>query len=460
MFTKIRDKFNDEFHMIFNKSHILYTMVFLVIAAILGLCSFSVDNRTVGDISLFIATMFFIAFFTLMILGIPSATQNFIFSTEKIISLRKVLVFVLSLILGLILTWIYWGVSDSIPIQFLRRENLLPVAVIIIFLGWNVIQILFIKTIFENIALKVDDKLLDTNDASSISKNTSFVFLVIALIIPVLMQIATFVGFWEQFDPNQAEDPNLVYWFVGWNILMFVVIVLISWRLIYLHYLSRKNETYNVFSSIFYIFIWLIIWFRSFSFINSLKGVVTSSSSDVEVFEIIIDILLMILTSIMVLRGLGGKVYKLRIFNNNNLPFFLFAFVLFYLEGQVVLITGSGVIAGAFSDRTNISMYNNAILLLVTIVFYWWYSRYVLEKYNLIVKHSFKHEEVIQIVSDFKDYLGKRGKLNTNTVSETDMDTFFRLKKLIAKPEDIEQENQQDNEEIVEEKQDIEESIE
>ncbi|MBN1803294.1 MAG: hypothetical protein JW891_17415 [Candidatus Lokiarchaeota archaeon] len=452
MFMKIRDKFNAEFHMIFNKSHIFYTVVFLIIAAILGLCSFSVDNRTVGDISLFIATMFFLAFFTLMILGIPSATQNFLFSTEKIINLRKFGFFVFSLILGLILTWIYWAVSDSIPIEFLRRENLLPIAVIIIFLGWNMIQIFFIKTIFENVALKVDNKLLNNNDVSSISKSTSFIFLVIALIIPVLMQIATFIGYWEKFDPNQTGNQDLFYWFVGWNVLMFGVIVLVSWRLIYLFYLSRKNETYNVFSSIFYIFIWLIIWFRSFSFINSLKGVVTISSSDVEVFEIIIDILLMILTAIMVLRGLGGKIYKLRVFNESNLPFFLFAFVLFYLEGQVVLITGSGVIASAFSNRTNISMYNNFILLIVTIIFYWWYSRYVLEKHNLIVKHSFKHEEVIQIVSDFKEYLGQRGKLNLNAVSETDMETFYRIKKLIAKPEETEQEVE---EEITEEKQDV-----
>jgi len=131
-----------------------------------------------------------------------------------------------------------------------------------------------------------------------------------------------------------------------------------------------KNDTFNIFSSVFYILIWLIIWYRSFSFINSFRSV---TDLGIDAFRAFIDILLMILTAILVIRSLGNRTFKFKIFNPNNLAFFLFAFTLIYIEGQFVMITGAGSISGTYTNLIQVNLANNLIVLLITIVFYWFF---------------------------------------------------------------------------------------
>ncbi|MFX1237888.1 MAG: hypothetical protein ACFFAS_10425 [Promethearchaeota archaeon] len=419
--TKLKDKLDKFFHKIFNQSHLFYTIVFLLIALILGVCSF---NSVLGNLALFLATNSFITFIFLVILGIPSNSDEFLFSPERIFDKKKIGIFLGLFFFSIIIVGIYFviGTSEEVAVAFLGWDILLPITFIIIYFGWNVIQIFFIKTAFENISLKVNDKLINSNKI----KNTLYIsFLLLGIIIPLLMQSATFIGYWQQFE-NTQEALN---WFVGWNIVMIFVIALISWRLIYLYHKSKKNDTPNIFSSVFHILIWFIIWFRSFSFIHTFQG--TTESTGTDIFKNLMNVLLMVLTAIMVLRGLGRKVYKIKVFNPNNLPFFLFAFTLLYIEGQVILITGAGTLEDIFSDPKDISLVNNFIVLIVTIVFYWWYSEYTLERRGLIIKNSFIPDEVIEIVYDFKDFLNSIGAVDQNKISEADMERFFLLKKIV-----------------------------
>ncbi|HUW89289.1 MAG TPA: hypothetical protein VMV43_02080, partial [Candidatus Nanopelagicaceae bacterium] len=221
-------------------------------------------------------------------------------------------------------------------------------------------------------------------------------------------------------------DPLL--WFNGWNIAMFAVIVITSWRLITIFIKSKRNETPNVFSSIFYILIWIIIWYRSFSFINSFRSVALAGGIDI--FRILMDVLLMIFTAIMVLKGLGTKVTRFRIINENNLAFLLFAFTILYIEGQIVMVTGAGALSGSYTDRNQISMLNNFLILVVSISFYWWYSEYTLERKGLILRKAFKPEEVIVVVRDFKQYLINSGALSSEKITEREFQNFLRKEKL------------------------------
>ncbi|GAH20756.1 unnamed protein product, partial [marine sediment metagenome] len=58
------------------------------------------------------------------------------------------------------------------------------------------------------------------------------------------------------------------------------------------------------------------------------------------------------------------------------------------------MITGAGSISSTYTDLKQVNLANNFVILLITIVFYWFFSEYILEKKGLIVKKLFKQEEV------------------------------------------------------------------
>jgi len=317
---------------------------------------------------------------------------------------------------------------SGFPIQFLRWDYVLPYFFVALYFGWNIIQIFFIRTGFEQYSIKADNWIIKNKEDFKQNQFLSSIFLILALAVPVLIQIGTYFGFIDYFqaDPGNLFDPFL--WFNGWNIVMFVVIAVTSWRLITIFVKSKRNETPNVFSSIFYILIWIIIWYRSFSFINSFRSV--AQVGGIDIFRILMDVLLMIFTAILVLKGLGTKVTRFRILNEDNLAFLLFAFTILYIEGQIVMITGAGALTGSYTDRSQISMLNNFMILVVTISFYWWYSEYTLARKGLILRKAFKPEEVIEVVRDFKQYLINSGALGSEKITESEFQNFLNNKKL------------------------------
>jgi hypothetical protein len=146
----------------------------------------------------------------------------------------------------------------------------------------------------------------------------------------------------------------------------------------------------------------------------------------------------MILTAFLVLTGLGKKVYRFKIFNKNNITFFLFAFTLIYIEGQIVMITGAGSISGTYTNRNQINLLNNFLVLSITLIYYWWYSEYTLERKGLIYRQKFNQSEVISIVHDFKEYLINSGALTSEKISEREFREFLNSKKLdIEKLDDL-----------------------
>ena len=425
--SKIKIKLDRYFHKIFNPSHIAYTIFFFIEVLIL-IVIFFLGSTILGDIGLFLATMFSLSFIIMMFLGTYSKLETYLFS--KSLDQHKTLIFVGSLGFSFIIVGMYFlfGNSPQIPIQFLGWDYILPGFYIIVYFGWNMAQIFFLKTSFESISDKANSKILP-NRESKRNKTFSVVFLILAVILPILTQLGTYFAFIPFFEP-QSPDYSLIplFWFNGWNIIMYIVILLISYRLVFLYIKSMKNDTFNIFSSVFFILIWLIIWYRSFSFINSFRSV---TDLGIDAFRAFIDILLMILTAILVIRSLGNRTFKFKIFNPNNLAFFLFAFTLIYIEGQFVMITGAGSISGTYTNLIQVNLANNFIVLLITIVFYWFYSKYVLEKKGLIVKKLFKQEEVIQLVSDFKSYLINSGALDSTKISDWEFKNYLKDKKLI-----------------------------
>ena len=420
--SKIQEFLDKYFHKIFNNSHFLYTTIFVISSLLIALLSL-IPSSAVGTGILFLATTLSITFILLMFEGLIPQLERYLFSPEKKFDLRKLICFLINYFIAFALILPYFLI-DQKTIQFLAWDVALPVIFLVVYFGWSLIQIFYLRIWFEDVSNKVDNKISDKHGTSKTKELIDLILLIVALFIPVLLQLATFFGFLDEF--SSAPGDSLI-WYAGCNIIILVIIIITSWRLITLFYRSRKIGSSNSYSSMFYILIWLILWFRTFSFLNALRGAIQASAEG-QVIARLIDILLMIITALLVLKSLGDKVYDSLIFKANNMPFFLFAFTILYIEGQIIMITGAGALSGVFADTNQINLINNFLIILITVIFYWWYSENSLERKGYIVKKRFYPEDVVLIVNDFKDFLETRGALDSNKISETEVQNFLDSK--------------------------------
>jgi hypothetical protein len=430
---KDKEPIKTNFRRLFEQSHIIYTILFFLIIIVITVLSLY-PKEDIGNIVLVVTISFTLTYLILMFLSRIPQIEAHIFSKERknIVKRLTILVVTFGICLILILIYFFFGSSSQIPVQFLGWDIILPFLCVIIYFGWNLIQIFFIRKIMLGISNKTNDVLVSRDKDSNISRIYSYVFLIIGIILPILLQLGTYFGLLNYFEPQSPGDSlEPIYWFNGWNISMYIIIILTSYKLINLFIKSIKNETPNVFSSLFYIFIWLYLWYRSFSFIWSFRRITEVHGFDF--FRVIIDILLMILTAVMVLKGLGGKLFGYKIFTPNNLSFFLFAFTILYFEGQIIMIIGAGSISGTYASQSQISLVNNFLIILITVIFYWWYSEFILERNNFIFKENFKHEEVISLMKDFKGYLESTGALETDKITDFEFQNFLKTRKLKSK---------------------------
>ena len=422
--TRIQQWVDKHFYQIFDNSHFLYTIIFFLFTWLIALLSL-IPNSIIGNVILFFATVISITFMLLMFEGLIPKIARHLFTPDKKFDKRKLIYFFINFIVSSLILLIYFiaAPSSKLTIQFLGWDVVLPILFIIIYFGWNLVQIFYLRAGFEVLSDNISEKVDNKYGFSKKKDSVCLVFLILALIIPVLLQIGTFFGFLSEF-----QLPDLI-WYVASNVLVFVIIFITSWRLIMLYFRSKKNETPNVFSSVFYILIWIIIWFRVFSFLNSLRSI-TQASLEMEILSRFIDILLMILTAILVLRSLGGKIYDSMVFNQNNISFFLFSFMVLYIEGQIILITGAGNLTGIFADRNQINLINNFLIILITAVFYWWYSEYALERKGLIVRKRFNPEEVALVVNDFREFLINKDALDPKKIGDEEVQSFLHSKNI------------------------------
>ncbi len=365
--------------------------------------------------------------------------HKYLFSIEKKFDKWKLIIFFINFFISFIIILIYFlnATSTKIQIQFLGWDIALPVIFLFIYFGWNLVQIFFLRRAFEDLSDKVNDKVVNKFGISKKKEFTCALLLILVIIIPILIQLGTFLGFLPEFAPG--GDRIL---FISCNLVILLILIITSWRLITLYLRSKKNNNTNSFSSIFYILIWILLWFRTFSFFNALLNV-TQANPNPNIASNLIDILLLVFTAIMVLRGLGGKAYDSFIFTPNNVPFFLFAFTILYIEGQIIMITGAGTLTGVFANRNQINLINNFSIIIITVIFYWWYSEFSLERKGFIAKKRYYPEEVVSVLIDFKNFLVNKNVIDINNVEDEKIQDFLHSKNLeVQKPELLEEKSE------------------
>lgn len=426
--SKVQDFIDKHFHQIFSNTHFFYTIAFLLSSLIIALLSF-IPNA--GNAILFLATTFSLTFIFLMCEGLIPQLERYLFPPEKKFDQKKLICFLINYFIAffIILPYFLAGKSNQLLIEFLGWDIALPIIFITIYFGWNLIQIFYLRIGFEDISVNVNEKVNDKFSSSKKKELIDILILIVALIIPVLIQLGTFFGFLPEFTPQSGDPTEPLIWYAASNIIIVLIIIITSWRLITLFHRSRKFGSSNSYSSMFYILLWLIIWFRTFSFFSAMQGVV-QTTTELEILTRLIDILLMVLTAFLVLKSLGDKIYDSVIFKPNNIAFFLFSFTLLYIEGQIIMITGVGSLTGVFADRNQINLINNFLIIIITVSFYWWYSEHALERKGFIIRTRFYPEDVVSIINDFKDFLETKDALDTNKIGDTEVQDFLDSKKI------------------------------
>ncbi|MFX1570002.1 MAG: hypothetical protein ACFFCV_16730 [Promethearchaeota archaeon] len=435
---KIQKILDKQFHKIFNNSHFLYTIIFLICSLLISLLSL-IPNAVVGNLILFLATVLAITFILLMFEGLIPQLNKYLFNAEKKFDKWKFVVFIINFFISffIILPYFMLATSTKIPIQFLGWDVILPALFIIIYFGWNLVQIFFIRKGFDSVSDKLNEKVISKYGSSSKKNFICLIFMILALVVPFLILLGTFFGFFSEFSAGFNRTL-----FIACNVIVLILFIIASWRFITLYQRSKKINATNSFSSMFYLLIWILLWFRVLSFFNALKNA-TQATQQLDIISGLLGILLLVFTSIMVLRGLGEKVYDSFLFNSNNMPFFLFAFTILYIEGQIIMITGAGTLAGIFADKNQINLINNFLIILITIIFYWWYSEHSLERKGYLMRKSFYPVEVASLLTDFREFLVNDNIIVAEKIEDEKIDEFLRSKHIeIQKPEEIEDESE------------------
>ncbi|GAI86418.1 unnamed protein product, partial [marine sediment metagenome] len=154
--SKISVKLDKYFHKIFSPSHIAYTIFFFIEVLILIVFYF-LGSTTLGNIGLFLATVFSLSFILLMFVGVSSKFESYLFSES--LDQHKTVIFITTLGFSFVIISLYFvfGGSNQIPIQFIGWDYILPGFYILVYFGWNIAQIFFLKTSFEDIAFNVNN---------------------------------------------------------------------------------------------------------------------------------------------------------------------------------------------------------------------------------------------------------------------------------------------------------------
>lgn len=397
---KFRQILHDQFHGILDEDKVIYTVIFFVGAIVVSMFSLFGSGETWPLTATEIVTMIlFLGFLFLMLFAMIPSVKEYMFGSMKE-WWRKIIISLIAFGVSAIINAILF-ISlqpDRVPIVFLSHETLFPTIFILIFIGWNVIQIHFIKDGLKDVSENIQEKLVSAESDLAKKRTLAVVFMVLGQAIPILIHIFTVWGFWGDFttyetpgNPTPAELTNLNT-FIAWSVIMLIVILITNYWQIRLYKRSAENDTPNVFSNMLYILLWIIFWFRSFGFINAF---LSSTSSGSDIFLIIGNVFLLAFTSIMVLRGLAERVKKTQFISEDAVPFLVYALTTMYVAGQVIMIIWG------FGTRDQVNMLNNALILITSLIYYFWYSEYILQRKGYIPRDILTVEEANKAFDEF-----------------------------------------------------------
>jgi hypothetical protein len=136
------------------------------------------------------------------------------------------------------------------------------------------------------------------------------------------------------------------------------------------------------------------------------------------------NILLVVLTAVFVLRMIAREVKETNKMNVDAIPFLVYALVIMYIAGQVVLILGS------VTTTSQVDIVNNSILLISSIVYYVWYSQYILQRMDYIKRNRYTVEEIKFVMTQFADELKESVPVMSEKI-DSSLDSILEKHKIV-----------------------------
>ncbi len=453
-----------QFLKVFDKRVRLYTIVFIIGAVLIGI-------------------------FTTIQFNEGESGKNFL-GKEGITNFNQFLIITISfiMIIGFALCFLWWSLVDigvGEELQYFQYQKLFGLLLAIVFFGWNIIQIVYVKDTIEKASIGSEARFQIKKELkSNESKNrTATILNIIYIIIPFVFQIIFIWLFiyldtpeayegWEQvpafaqrFTPDNfywgdwlvanpigADESKFVVFFSEyftsvwwanpalqgifiWVIIVFGITIATTQNQVKLYLKSKSNQTINVYSGVFYLVFWFLLWIKLFLIINTYITIALSTGETevqvewyYQIFDWITSILLMVITILNLVRGFGKKIKSVQStkITKYNLVIILFIFVTSYWGGQWSLIA-SGTSQGALNLGVSV------IVSFVYLGFYFWYSKWIMERRGFIRKSTYTTPEtkamLVELSQRYKDRLLQT--IENEEIITTTLNDYMLEKKIV-----------------------------
>ncbi len=395
---------NSNFSNVFSSTHWVYTLIFFVMAlfiAILRLFKDYFDNILL--FALYVATALVFAFFILFVIASADASAPLVVHGTN---LKKFGLFMLLFGLSVGITTLAFYGSESFPLQY-QLDTMLPVLYMLIFFGWNVIQIFFIKKGIEDISIKVEQKAFKGETSTEGKNGKGTAFLLLGIIVPASMLVGV-IALLFYGDTSSGyllwNHPIGQVVFIAWLSAMVLLLGASSFNALVLYKQTVKHETPSVFSSIAHMLFLVYILFRSYQFINAAGKSFQDPGQSMSLANDLLDAVIMVLTLLLLFKGLGSKLSRASFFNKNNLPFMTFLFSTVVIMGNMVLVLGINVGGSTVEmPQALVSAINGFMMMAVAVIYYFLYLKRALAQRDQLEKDNYSLHEVQKLFVDYTD---------------------------------------------------------
>ncbi len=396
---------NDNFSNVFSITHWVYTLCFFVMALFIAIMRFVPDSLL---FTLYVATSLVLEFFILFVISSWDASAMLVLGGT---AFRRLLLFIVLFGASIGITALAFYGSKSFPVQY-QLDTMLPVLYMLLFFGWNVIQIFFIKKGIEDMSAKVEQKAFKGETSTEGKKDKGVAFLALGLVVPFGMFIGVLALLF--FDDTSSgyllwNHPLGQVVFIAWLAGMVILLGAASFNAMVLYKQTVKHETPSVFSSVVHMLFLVYILFRSYQFINALGKSFQDPNQGMSLASDLLDACIMVLTLLLLFKGLGSKLSRASLFNKNNLPFMTFLFSSAVIMGNMVLVLGIQVGGAAVKvPQATVSAVNGFMMMAVAVIYYFLYLKHALMRRDQLEKDTYSLHEVQRLFVEYTDTVAGR----------------------------------------------------
>nr|MDO8110907.1 hypothetical protein [Candidatus Sigynarchaeota archaeon] len=418
---------NDNFSNVFSRSHWVYTIIFFIAALFIAILRWFNNSL---PFAIYIATSLVFTFFILFVISTLDSAAPLVLEGTNF---KKLIIFLVIFGISIGLAVLAILGTNNLPTQY-QLITMLPAIYMLVFFGWNFIQIFFIKKGLEDVSLKVEKKAFSTATSTDDKKGKGTGFLVLGIAVPFAMLAGVIGLLFMDDNTGPTRSSGYLLWdstygqlvLLAWLAGMFILLGVASFNASLLFKQTVKHGTPSVFSSFIHMFFFIYILFRSYQFINA-AGKAFRGSGTVSWANDLLDAVIMVITLLLLFKGLGSKLSRSSMFSQKNLPFASFLFATVVIMGNMVPILTINV----ESIQSIVSAGNAFMMMATAIIYYFLYLKRKLMQSDYLERDMYSLHEVQEMFAEYSDTLAGKFTMDKATI-RTEMEKFLIRKDIPA----------------------------